>query len=109
MNLGEYIKGERKLRNITQRKLASKVGVNFSYISRIESGDTKMPSDEILIKISDALELDIDKVMLLSNKYPQELRDLLANNPTFLDIIKNFCNKTPTASQLNQIHQILEA
>ncbi|MEA3304414.1 MAG: helix-turn-helix transcriptional regulator [Patescibacteria group bacterium] len=38
-NLGEYIKSRRKELSLTQFQLADFIGVNESYISRLESGD----------------------------------------------------------------------
>ncbi len=37
-SIGELIKGERKLANLTQEQLAEKIGVKKSFISRIENG-----------------------------------------------------------------------
>lgn len=38
--IGELIKEERKLANLTQEQLADKIGAKKSYISRIENGKT---------------------------------------------------------------------
>lgn len=42
---------------LSQRALAKKAGVNTSYVSRLESGDRKVASRDIMILLSRILEL----------------------------------------------------
>lgn len=107
MKLGEYIKSERKAKKITQRELASKIGVDFSYISKIESGETKTPSDGILEKISKILDLDAEVLMLLSNRLPDEIREKIETNPKAMEVMKLLSKKQITESQWDEVFKIL--
>lgn len=51
----------RKKNNWTQKELAERLGVRQNLISRWESG-AMMPGAEVLFKIADELNLDIDFV-----------------------------------------------
>ncbi len=55
--VGENIKKIRKMKGLTQRKLADKSGVSYSMICKLESGEQKNPSLHTLEKIADALDV----------------------------------------------------
>ena len=55
------VKELRKEKNMTQEQLAIKAGISRKYLSNIERHGA-VPSVEVAFKISDGLEIDIDKV-----------------------------------------------
>lgn len=57
MALNENIKKFRKQAGLTQRALASKSGLSFSMISKLESGEQTNPSFKTLRKISGVLNI----------------------------------------------------
>lgn len=56
------IKETRKLKNMTQKELADKIGVNYSVISRYENG-TIAPSASRLAKIAEVLDVSVDYLL----------------------------------------------
>ena len=54
--IGRRVKRIRAERGLTQKELASKVGIDFTYIGKIERGE-QLPSLKILLKIAEALSL----------------------------------------------------
>jgi transcriptional regulator with XRE-family HTH domain len=60
-NVGEKIKHIRLLQNVKQIDLAFKVGIEDSSLRRIETGRTN-PTLKTLIRISNALEIDIKEL-----------------------------------------------
>jgi transcriptional regulator with XRE-family HTH domain len=84
MTFGERIKRLRKAKNLSQRDLAGKVRVNFTYISKIENekldfGD--YPSEELILKLAKALEADSDELLLLAKKIPASVRKRVIQRP----------------------------
>ncbi len=74
MTLGEYIKELRRQRHLTQRQLAEKVGVDFSYLSKIENNRLEhTPSIKTLQDLARILEVDELELMELANKVPPVL------------------------------------
>lgn len=60
IKIGKRIAFYRKLLGLTQEQLAIKIGVSYSYITKIEAPNTIQPfSLEILFDISEALGIDI--------------------------------------------------
>ena len=47
MDLGEYIRGKRKLYNLTQIELAERSGVGVRFIRELECGKTTVQLDKI--------------------------------------------------------------
>ena len=57
--ISNNVKKYRKMRNITQEKLAEMVNCSTSFIGRIESKDAQKPSIDTLIAISEKLEVPL--------------------------------------------------
>jgi len=57
--MGEQIRKHRKSQNLTQEKLAEKVGVSPSFLGHVERG-TRKASVESIVKISQALRVSMD-------------------------------------------------
>ncbi len=74
MTLGQHIKELRRERHLTQRKLASAAGVDFTYISKIVNDRLEhTPSIKTLQDLARALEVDELELMELANKVPPVL------------------------------------
>ena len=61
--IGQRIREIRKSRNLTQRELADRVGINFTYLSRVENDrldDEQTPREETIQRIAKALHTDPD-------------------------------------------------
>ena len=66
----------RELRNksgMTQRELAQKVGVDFSYLSKIESGAVPPPSPKVISRIAMALKADENELITLAGRIPPDI------------------------------------
>ena len=61
--LGKRIKELRIKAAISQDRLAKKANIPFSTLVKIEAGYTPNPSMETLIKIADAFEVSLDKLV----------------------------------------------
>ncbi|HHV36154.1 MAG TPA: helix-turn-helix transcriptional regulator [Syntrophomonadaceae bacterium] len=57
MEIGEMIKKRREKLGFSQRQLAYLSGVSNTEIKRIEDGDRKQPSQEILCKLANPLRV----------------------------------------------------
>jgi HTH-type transcriptional regulator, competence development regulator len=84
MTFGEKIRQLRKAKDLSQRDLASKVKVNFTYISKIENekldfGD--YPSEELILKLAKILDADADDLLILAEKIPESLKKRVMERP----------------------------
>lgn len=56
---GDFIKGARKARDMTQLEVSTAAGIEQAYLSKIERG-VREPTLSVAIRICDALSLDIN-------------------------------------------------
>jgi HTH-type transcriptional regulator, competence development regulator len=85
MRFGQRVRDLRKARNLTQRELAARLGVSFTYISKVENeklhfGD--FPSEKFIHKLADALDAEVDELLLLADKVPETIRKRVRERPS---------------------------
>ena len=93
MDFPERLRSLRRQAGISQRDMADRVGINFTYLSRIENRRSDPPSEAVLRSIARELAevLEEDEVELsdglttLAGKIPSDLAETLSRNPGQLD------------------------
>ena len=65
--LGEYLKSLRSELKLSQRALSEKSGVSNAEISRIESGERKRPSEDVLRALALGLNVDVNELIEKAN------------------------------------------
>ena len=79
MTFGSQIRALRKGANLTLRELAERVGIDFTYLSKIENDHGAPPSEATIRRLADILAADPDELILLADKLPADFeQDLLA-------------------------------
>lgn len=80
MLFGEKIRELRQEKKLTLRDLAMAVGVDFTYLSKIENGKAGyLPGAETIRAIADALGADPLDLLRLADKVPPEVQGFAAN------------------------------
>jgi transcriptional regulator with XRE-family HTH domain len=105
-SFGERIRQLRKAQNLSQRDLAAKVGVNFTYLSKIENEKldfSQYPSEETIRKLAKALHADADDLLLLAKKIPDTIKRRVIQRP---DAFRKFANLSDDA--LNRLLERLD-
>jgi len=81
---GTLLRDLRRLKNISQRELAEKVGVDFSYISKLENDRLPPPAAETIVKIANVLGVPTEELLSQTNKLPSDLKEMLGSNSAAL-------------------------
>jgi transcriptional regulator with XRE-family HTH domain len=84
MQFGDRVRELRLARNLTLRDLAGKVGVDFTYISKIENQKLSFgeyPSEELIRKLAKALAADADGMLILAEKIPKQIKKRVMERP----------------------------
>ena len=79
---GARLRELRKQAGLSQRELADKIGINFSYLSKIESGVMPPPSEKVILKLAEVLNSDTDELITLAGKVPPDIAQMLKNRET---------------------------
>lgn len=88
MEFGQRIRDLRRVRNLSQRELAARVGIDFTYLSKIEVGRLNPPSEPVIRRIAEALSADADELINLAGKVPKELKAMLEENPEAVELLR---------------------
>ncbi|MED3976101.1 helix-turn-helix transcriptional regulator [Priestia megaterium] len=81
--IGDLLRLKRLEKKYTLGKTAELVGVSHNYISKLEKGENSNPSDEVIVKLASALEIDEDSLFTMFGKVPLSTRETLEKNPVF--------------------------
>lgn len=84
MKFGDKLRQIRHSRGLSQRVLAEKVGLNYTYISKIENDRldfSQFPSEATIRKLAEALETDEDELLLIAEKIPEAIRKRIVERP----------------------------
>lgn len=77
--MGRVIRFERRRLRMTQRALAEAVGVDFTYVSKLENGRNSLPpSAQLLMRLSDVLGVAFESLLVLSGRTERVPASLLA-------------------------------
>ncbi|MEW5816966.1 MAG: helix-turn-helix domain-containing protein [Spirochaetota bacterium] len=85
---GLILRDLRRSKNITQRELAEKVGVDFSYISKVENDRLPPPSGDTIVKIAEVLKIAPDELLALTGKMPSGVKEMLGSSPAALQFVR---------------------
>jgi transcriptional regulator with XRE-family HTH domain len=84
MTFGARIRELRKTKNMSQRDLAAKVRIDFTYLSKIENERLdfgEAPGEETIKKLAHALDIDVDELLLLAQRIPESIRTRVLSRP----------------------------
>src|SRR5262249_605295 len=97
MTFGERLKELRKAKNWSQRTLAEKIDIDFTYLSKIESERldfAQYPSEGLIRKLALVLGADEDELLLLAKKIPADIRERVIERPDAFRKIASVDDKT---------------
>jgi transcriptional regulator with XRE-family HTH domain len=85
---GQSLRELRRSKGLSQRELARKVGVDFSYISKVENDRLPPPAADTIVKICEALGVAPEWLLASTGKMPKGLREMLGTNPSALQFVR---------------------
>lgn len=91
---GEYVRHRReqlKERDpaFSVRRLAARIGVEPSYLSKVERGETPPPSEATILRIAREIGEDGDVLLALAGKVSTELQAVIRKRPKlFAELIR---------------------
>jgi len=70
-----------KGRDFSQRQVALRIEVEPSYLSKLERGQFPPPSEEVVLRLADELDLDADTLLALAGKVASDLQETIRERP----------------------------
>lgn len=84
MRFGNRVRELRKANGLSLRGLAAKVGVGFTYLSRVENEKLEYgdyPSDALICRLAKALDADADELLFLAKRIPDRMKLRILERP----------------------------
>jgi transcriptional regulator with XRE-family HTH domain len=103
---GQRIRRRRAELGMTQRQVAADIGLDFTYLSKLENGRGEVPGEATVRNLAHVLQLDEEELLALAGKVPGEIRERAQSDVAFA----RFLRRLPEASeeQLRDIYKRLE-
>lgn len=104
---GQALREARRSKGVSQRELAKRVGVDFSYISKIENDRLSPPAADTIVKICHALEVPVEELLALKGKIPSDFEDAIGASPAALKFVRRAQAMELTEEEWEQLTQQL--
>jgi PAS domain S-box-containing protein len=108
MTFGQRLRELRKAKGLTQRELADRVGLSFTYLSKIENEAMPPPRVKTITALAKALDTDADELFGLAKKVPSQFIDHI--NPAVIKLIRALRdgNEQPVSALIRLYQRVAE-
>jgi len=95
---GEHIRQRREAllasdKQYSLRQVATRIGIEPAYLSKIERGVFAPPSEEVIVKLAALLNEDPDILLAMAGKLSSELQQIILERPQlFADLLRQLKN-----------------
>lgn len=114
MNFGSTLRSFRLDADLSQRELARRADMDYTYLSKIEAGLVPPPSDDKIRALCRALGVSADDQSRLFElaeltKVPNEIvKDVLIRNPGVGALLRKIHNRRLTDKQIKSMHEAID-
>ncbi len=108
---GTYLRNRREKRResdpaFSVRQLAARVGVEPSYLSKVERGQQPPPSEQTIAALARELDEDPDLLLAMAGKVSGELQAIIRRRPQlFAELIRQL-KDTPDRAVLRLVREV---
>lgn len=88
------------------RQVAGRVGVQPSYLSKVERGLVPPPSEETLVALAGELDLDADVVLALAGKVSSDLKEVIRSRPELFGELLRSLRDLPDHAVLSVVREV---
>jgi len=100
---GQLLKGIRREKGVSQRELADKVGIDFSYISKVENDRMAPPSADTIQRMCEVLQVSTEILLSKSGKLTGELSDAMTSSPSAIKFMNEIKDMQLTAHEWDRM------
>ena len=111
MSFGKLIRETRlraqaEERKYSLRKTAERIGIQPSYLSKIERGELPPPGVMVICKLAEELGLDADVLLAMAGKVSSELQEVIRNRPELFGALLRELKSTPDHAVLRLVREV---
>jgi transcriptional regulator with XRE-family HTH domain len=110
-NFGDYIRDLREEKqkedsSFSLRQMAARLDVEPSYLSRVERGLEKNPSEQFVKKVAVELKQDENVMLAMVGKVSQELKDIILKKPQIFSELLKSLKDSPDNAILRIVREV---
>lgn len=105
-SFGRTIQAVRRARGVTQRQAAAALGIDFTYLSKLENDRGEPPGEPLVQRMAELYEADSEELLALAGKVPAELRERASEDRQFALLLRRL--PTLPADKLKEIYKSAE-
>jgi len=103
MEFGAYIRERRKALKYSLRELAEAAEIDFTYLSKVETGRFPPPSEDVIQRLAKALDIDVDELLAMAKKVDTSIHEFIVSNPAAPKLLRALKEE-----RLSEAEQILD-
>ena len=107
IKFGSVLKQLRRRSEVSQRELAEAIGVDFSYISKLENDRLPPPAADTIVRICERLKVPSEDLLMLSKKIPTDIRETVVGSASALNFLRQAGEMNLTDSEWGLLQQRL--
>lgn len=110
-NFGDYIRELREAKqkedsSFSLRQTAARMDIEPSYLSKVERGIEKNPSEQFVKKLAVELEQDENMMLAMVGKVSQELKDIILKKPQLFSELLKSLKDSPDNAILRIVREV---
>ena len=104
---GSALREKRRQASLSQRELANKAGLDFSYISKLENDRLPPPSADTIVLLSSILQCSTEELLALTGKLPQGVQEAVGTSKAAQEFLQNASLMKLTESEWRALMSLL--
>lgn len=112
-SFGSYLRARREALRRTDdrfsvRQVAERIGVEPSFLSKVERGETAPPSEEKILALARVLEEDPDVLLAMAGKVSSDLQRAIRKRPELFAALIRQLKDAPDHAVLRLVREVRE-
>ena len=108
---GDYLRQKREHllkgdRIFSLRQVAGRVGIEPTYLSKIERGELSPPSEKVICKLAKELEENSDILLALGGKVSEDLKQIILKRPELIADLLRQIKDMPDHAILRVVREV---
>ena len=105
---GNALREYRRVAGMSQRELAKKANLDFSYISKMENGRIPPPAADTIVLICQILGVEPEGLLALTGKIPSEVHADISSSKAAQEFLRTAKDMKLTDAEWSEITQSLK-
>ena len=93
-------------RRYSLRQVAGRINIEPAYLSKIERGTFAPPSEQVIRKLAEELDENVDILLALAGKVSQDLKEIIVQRPELIAELLRQIKELPDHAILRVVREV---